>query len=311
MKQYNIGCSTDDNYIHHCSTMICSLLENNKDIFVKINLLYENLSEENISFLKNLVDSYNRIITFHKVDTFKLEGVKFRDKRPLSKAAYYRLLLSTILSDLDKVLYLDVDTVILKNIKPLFDIDVENYALAAVKDVQPCIGPHRLSLSLPYNKDYFCSAVMLINLRYWRNNNIEPLLLAFAKKDRYIYCHDQDVLNYAFKDSWFQLSPVWNKFHMNFIKKSEFPTWSDYYEYEKKPGIIHFSSYNPYLGCYFVRYEHLYKKYFELSGCKPIQRKKYPFNKKMKPIIMYYFYNILKRLNIFDEIGRASCRERV
>ena len=157
---YHVGCSTDDNYIHHASVMICSLLENNRDNDIIIHLLYGSLSSDNQKFLADLASRYEAQICFHKVDESLLEGVKFRTVRPLSMAAYYRLLLSSILSGVDKVLYLDVDTAVVGNISQLFALDMEQYALAAVKDVVPCFDDHRASLSIPYDADYFCSAVM-------------------------------------------------------------------------------------------------------------------------------------------------------
>ena len=41
---------------------------------------------------------------------------------------------------------------------------------------------------------------MLVNLEYWRKNNIESQLLEFAKRKREpVYLHDQDVLNYVLR----------------------------------------------------------------------------------------------------------------
>lgn len=102
--------------------------------------------------------------------------------------------------------------VVLGKIKPLFELDIEPYGVAAVKDVVPCIDEHRVQLSIPYGQDYFCSALMLINLKYWREHDSEARLLEFAKRERKIFCHDQDALNYVFKNSWYQLPPKWNRF---------------------------------------------------------------------------------------------------
>ena len=86
---YHIGCSTDDNYIHHASVMICSLLENNRNNSIVIHILHDVLSDENKSFLSSLAQRYGATSVFHKVDVERLEGVKFRTRRPLSMAAYY------------------------------------------------------------------------------------------------------------------------------------------------------------------------------------------------------------------------------
>ena len=146
----HIGCSTDDNYVHHACVMLCSLLENNPDDRIVVHLLHEKLTPKNQKAISHLVERYKAEIVFHRVDTTKLAGVKFRKKRPLSLAAYYRLLLSSRLPQTDKILYLDVDMVVLGKIKPLFELYIEPYGVAAVKDVVPCIDEHRVQLSIPY-----------------------------------------------------------------------------------------------------------------------------------------------------------------
>lgn len=297
---YHVGCSTDDNYIHHASVMICSLLENNRNNNIVIHVLYDALAEMNKALLLNIASRYDTQLVFHKIDTSKLEGVKFRTVRPLSMAAYYRLLLASILESVDKVLYLDVDTVILNDISPLFDLELENYALAAVKDVVPCIDAHRMSISLPCGQDYFCSAVMLINLKYWRRNNAQEALLEFAKRDRVVFCHDQDALNYVFKNQWFCLAPKWNRFNMVYKSGKDFEDYMDRYEYYHKPHIIHFSDYKPAYKCFGIRCEKYYKYYFNLSGCPPIPSVKVPLSVRLRPLWIYWFRRFLKIIGLFD-----------
>ena len=262
----HIGCSTDDNYVHHACVMLCSLLENNPDDRIVVHLLHEKLTPKNQKAISHLVERYKAEIVFHRVDTTKLAGVKFRKKRPLSLAAYYRLLLSSLLPQTDKILYLDVDMVVLGKIKPLFELDIEPYGVAAVKDVVPCIDDHRRQLSIPSGHDYFCSALMLINLKYWREHDSEARLLEFAKRERKIFCHDQDALNYVFKNSWYQLPPKWNRFSGWLFPDRYFKTKQDKQEYYRSPAIIHFSAYNPADRKLFVPLETYYKKYLTLSG---------------------------------------------
>ena len=128
----HIGCSTDDNYVHHACVMLCSLLENNPDDRIVVHLLHEKLTPKNQKAISHLVERYKAEIVFHRVDTTKLAGVKFRKKRPLSLAAYYRLLLSSLLPQTDKILYLDVDMVVLGKIKPYSLFVVCSLVVAAV-----------------------------------------------------------------------------------------------------------------------------------------------------------------------------------
>ena len=85
----HIGCSTDDNYVHHACVMLCSLLENNPDDRIVVHLLHEKLTPKNQKAITHLVERCKAEIVFHRVDTTKLAGVKFRKK----KASFARGLL--------------------------------------------------------------------------------------------------------------------------------------------------------------------------------------------------------------------------
>ncbi|WP_455667557.1 glycosyltransferase family 8 protein [Phocaeicola sp.] len=208
---YNVTCNTDDNYAQHCMAMLCSLFENNKEETIAVHVLCNTLSDVYRTSLKKLADAYSQSIKFYSVDEMPLENVQFRSKRPLTKAAYYRLLLSSILVGIDKVLYLDCDMIILGKIRDLFELELDNYALAAVLDSMPYSEKHQRQLNLPINASCFCSGIMLINLEYWRKHDVESQLLDFARRKRNpIYLHDQDVLNYVLHNQWFMLSPKWN-----------------------------------------------------------------------------------------------------
>ena len=206
----NVTINTDDNYLQHTMAMLCSLFENNKGHNIIVHVMQKELSENSRANIRNLAEHYNQTAVFYNVDESKLEGVQFRKNRPLSKAAYYRLLLSSTLpSNIDKILYLDCDMIILRDISEIFRLDIGCYALAACIDRFPYDNQHRLQLQMEADERTFCSGIMLVNLKYWR---VESGLLEYAKQHRkVVYLHDQDVLNYFFKKRWFLLPPKWNR----------------------------------------------------------------------------------------------------
>lgn len=239
---YHVTCNTDDKYAQHCIAMLCSLFENNSSEQIKAHILCNNLSEQHKIFINHLAQHYNQEVAFYTVNETPLEGVQFRSKRPLSKAAYYRLLLSSILKEVDKVLYLDCDIIVLGKIKELFDIELDNYALAATVDGMPYNNQHQMQLHLPVNNFCFCSGIMLINLNYWRKYNIEEKLISFAKRKREpVFLHDQDVLNYVLRNQWFMLPPKWNYNPAN-IKKSFIFKPYHYADMIHNPCVIHYYS---------------------------------------------------------------------
>ena len=105
---YNICCCTDDNYAQHCAVTLCSLFENNPGSKFVVHILINDLLDDYKNRLADLVKRYNSDIIFYKVNPEKLKGCQYRINRPLSEAAYYRVLLSTLIpATIDKILYLD------------------------------------------------------------------------------------------------------------------------------------------------------------------------------------------------------------
>lgn len=298
MNVYNIACCTDDNYVQHSMAMLCSLFENNKKYSFAIHILGNNISNKNKSELESLIFRYKHWVKFYPVDETKLEGVQFRKKNPLTKAAYYRLLLSSILHDIDTVLYLDCDLIVLGDVKELFDIDLTNYALAACLEAMPTNNTHRIQLNLTVGANCFCSGVMLVNLKYWRKNDVEKKLVFFAthKKREPVYLHDQDVLNYAFNQKWFILSPKWNR--ASYASNLRFSHYKkiDYIDMFFNPSIIHYNNHSakPWYNVHSPKRKY-YLKYLKISG---FTNPKF-INVSFKSKIFIYFANTSSFLSAY------------
>jgi lipopolysaccharide biosynthesis glycosyltransferase len=183
-KEYHICCITDDAYARHCAVMLCSLFENNKDKCFRIHILTTGLSDETKQKLDNMIRAYYSTCVFYDVDEARLKGCQQPQKKLPNYATYLKLLLSSVIDEkISVVLYLDSDIVINGDITPIFDLDIDKYALAAVEDT-PIEYALRMQISLPYDAKYFNAGVLLLNLNYWRKNDSEKHLLAFAKTER-------------------------------------------------------------------------------------------------------------------------------
>jgi lipopolysaccharide biosynthesis glycosyltransferase len=271
-KEYHICCITDDKYAQHCAVMLCSLFEKNKDKIFCIHILTTTLNEDTKQKLSNMVQSYHSTCIFHRVDEAKLKGVQLRKKVP-NYATYFKLLLSSVIDEeINIVLYLDSDIVINGEITPIFELDIDKYALAAVEDA-PIEYAHRMQLSLPCDAKYFNAGVMLVNLAYWRKNDSENHLLAFAKKERFVFYHDQDALNVVFQGQWFSLSPIWNKFNMYpwLCIPPRFDRWEDTFLFKKYPIVIHYVGLRPWFNLPFIPYGKLYRKFLYLTPWKDVK----------------------------------------
>ena len=295
LKIFHITCNTDDNYIQHCMAMLCSVFENNKCIF-HVHILTNGLSYENTNELEGLCNRYGNQLSVYQVNESPLEGVQFRKARPLSKAAYYRLLLSSIIpNDIEKILYLDCDMIVMGELTPLYDIDLTGYALAATADYMPTNDQHRQQLNLEFDERTFCSGIMMINLKYWREHDSEKELLAFAKKTRNpVYLHDQDVLNHIFRKQWFRLPPKWNRIVFNIVPGG--PQFgykrSDIREYFHAPMVVHYANkVKPWYDMWMPMRSY-YRKYLKKSGYINVKFEKFGLKQRFEfdYVILRYLY---------------------
>lgn len=295
--KYPICCITDEDYAQHCGVMLCSLFENNKGKSFVIHILIPNLCNNTKEKLSKIIQSYGAESVFHQVDESKLKGVQFRKKLP-KYAAYFKLIMSSVIDrGTTTILYLDSDVVVNGDITHIFDLDISEYALAAVEDI-PIEYDHRMQLSLPYTARYFNSGVMLVNLEYWRKNESEEKLLRFAKRERTVYFHDQDALNVVFRYRWFPLHPVWNRFSMYpyYLCFPRFSSWKDEFLFRKYPLIIHYASYlKPWYKAPFIPYRNVYCKYLELTPWKDCQE----WYKPSREILLHLTVYILHRMRLY------------
>ncbi len=165
----------------------------------------------------------------------------------LSYAANYRLLIPQILpKDIHKVIYLDSDVIVRRSLLPLWETDIDGFALAAVIDnLDSDIGTfNRLRYSPSLG--YFNSGVLLLNLKFWRENNIHSEIRSYMKNhyEDIIFC-DQDILNYVLRERK-RLLPIKYNFQTCFLYSVD-NCGFDYWKYEKEimearkdPVIIHY-----------------------------------------------------------------------
>ena len=139
---------------------------------------------------------------------------KLSTGRRLTTPAYYRFSIPWITKK-KKAIYLDSDLLIRKDIKNLFDIDLEEYCYAAVVDGsanENHILPN-LEGNITIEKgNYYNSGVLLLNCDKIRKEmpaTFANLLLKQEEKNFYKFI-DQDILNIACHNKIKKLPPKYN-----------------------------------------------------------------------------------------------------
>lgn len=211
----NIVYSSDGNYFNYAMVSIASLLENNKNNNIKIYFIENNIPKEQINNLKSLVKKYNQKIEVIGLDKI-CKNIHLNDNFP--KSAFARLFITRFIKE-DKVLYLDCDTIINSDIKELYLANIEQYYVAGVQDNVEKIMTKIIGMT--DDDRYINSGVLLINLKKWREDNIEEKFINFIKKfNGNVPHHDQGIINGVCKNNIKILSPKCNYMSQFFIHSS-------------------------------------------------------------------------------------------
>ena len=169
--------------------------------------------------------------------TFKALPTPFH----FSSEAYFRLKLPSLLANIDKILYLDSDMIILKDLAAVFKTELDNFYAAMVPDIE--MGKHWAfnagRLVLPVGWRCFNSGFTIFNLKKMRDDGIEKKLFSWANKNKFrIMAVDQDVLNVVLKGSIKELPEEYNVQMHYYYKKNNKDKLS---KFKEKPYVIHFS----------------------------------------------------------------------
>lgn len=128
----NILVTLDSNYVTPLCTMLSSLICSNPRTAFDIYVAYAHLTEADFQRIGKAVDgSGSRIIGIRVPDSlFEKAPVLKR----ITKATYYRLFASMYLPEtLERILYIDPDTLILRDISALYHLPFGDNFLRAVR----------------------------------------------------------------------------------------------------------------------------------------------------------------------------------
>lgn len=247
----NIVFICDEKFIIPTVTAITSLIENkNKDTVYTVYVVTNNLSVNSIGIFNkfNNIENINIKIIEKSADYSKISNKTLY----VTKSAMLKFELGNILSNLDKVLYLDGDVIVQKDLLELYNTELTNEYAAVVKDffvmnrLKPSIF-ERLNIA---PREYFNSGVMLLNLVKIREDNIVEKLFEYRENGLNVFM-DQDALNVVFGD-YVKYLDVHNNFLITYSTSFSTKEINNYFEIieiiknkndlVKKCSILHYAS---------------------------------------------------------------------
>ena len=195
----------------------------------------KDFSKENVLMIESLYEQFDYFnITFLKMDN---RYEKAFINRYISQNSYYRMSLGELLPNLNKLIYLDSDTICLKDLSNLYNLNFKGKIFIA-----------RIINYKNRNNNFNVNAgVLLLNLNGMRRMKIEKKVLTLLNNGFHDSFHDQAIINIFYKKYIGFLPPEFNSITFNYKKvKERYKNFGGLYDFDslyfsfKFPYIIHY-----------------------------------------------------------------------
>ena len=244
----------DRNYTTQLETTIKSILYHNRD--VKIYILNQDIMPDWFRKPRKIA----RMLGSDIIDVKLPEQTVFQNWRKqahISSIAYARYFIPDYIQE-DAVLYLDCDLLINDKLDSLFEQDIEERYIAAIRDA---------------NGQGFNTGVLLINNKKWRQEKlkerlIEQSILTTKEVEEGRFEHfngDQTIFNQVLQDDWLELGRAYN-LQVGHDGVALYNNWQEHLAFNDKPVVIHFTTYRkPWTTLIANRYRDLWWGFHDLE----------------------------------------------
>ena len=235
----------DNYYVPYCATTIASIIDNNPVEKITFHLFVDEITDANRVMMQEwFVKQDGKDILFYDLSEKDFKDFPVGDAY-INLTTYFRLVIQDKLPDIDKVIYLDCDTIVNGSLKELWNTEMGDYAVAGVRDrVNDSIRLYN-RLRYPMHDGYVNAGVLLINLKKWREFHVFDRAKEIAKAmPKALKNHDQDIINILFHDNKLMLPFRYNLLEYYLYVEEWLYLDRKYYpeiiDACKNPAIIHF-----------------------------------------------------------------------
>jgi lipopolysaccharide biosynthesis glycosyltransferase len=282
----------DKRIILGASVAIKSLIDSAKtDTIYDIRIFHSDLDLKSQKDITALVENSRHKIAFHYINPAIFDGAP-RSKGSWTEIVYYRFLIPQILVEYEKVIYSDVDVLFKNDLSDLYNQNIEDYELAAVRAERNTTGTIGHKYFEENKKEYiYWSGLMLLNCKKFREESILEKLLENAKlKYRDLRFFDLDLVNITCQKilslgfEYCVLQGIY--YNSDYSSQKDYEYLKGVYTDEellcakKSPAIIHYAGK---LGKPW-RMKHPYEDYKEVMDKLPKSLKKYTFRDLRKKL---------------------------
>lgn len=245
VKNIPIVFAVNDNYVKYVSVAITSIIQHkNKNDQYRIYIFHSDITKTHQEQLAQMSDE-NLYIECINVSGKIDRALLYVDGR-ITEETYYRILIPDILTQWDKVIYLDCDLICLEDVAPMLSIDIGTNEIAGVVTVG---NNNRAEYTLEHlgipSDNYINAGVLIFNNAVLREKPFLEECYQFLREKKYLKWHDQDLLNALCFGKIHFLDPKWNTTVLRIMKKKGYTCEKQVKKTDLNCGIIHYASVKP------------------------------------------------------------------
>ena len=191
----NILFTVNRAYMEHVMDCIRSMIRFRSEDGYDIYILHSDLQEQDQRWLSTQIKKEDTTLHFQFVDPSLVSS--FPESVRYPSLIYYRIFAASLLpEEVEKILYLDGDTIIINPLDELYGMDFEgNYFLACTHVRRLLNKVNQYRLGMDEESTYINSGVMLMNLKELREKqNIKEVMAFVEKRKRSLTLPDQDII---------------------------------------------------------------------------------------------------------------------
>ena len=136
LNSIHVAIAFDENYLTPYYTLLTSIFLNNRNNNISIHTIAANISEPDKIKLNQYAADNNAVIHFYNITEDLLSGLVQPGNTWLTMAAYYRIFFPGLVpATVNKLIYIDTDTVVIHDLAELNNTNTNSKSIAAVQEV--------------------------------------------------------------------------------------------------------------------------------------------------------------------------------
>jgi lipopolysaccharide biosynthesis glycosyltransferase len=240
-----VALATDARFVIPLAVTLASLSQAHEPGDLSVAVVHDGISRRDMTRIEESVAG-GATIRWLPLDTTVLTGAHHPDF--LTRATLFRLLLPEALpASMDRVVYLDCDVLVTQSLRDLYELELGDRMLAAVRDAgcpfpSGPLGTDWRSLGLPPGDPYFNAGLLVVPLSRWREEDVTRRAVQVLRTSKPRW-GDQCALNAVLQGRWLELGRRWNLQTPDVEGKGlAWALWQDDVENAvRDPAVIHYS----------------------------------------------------------------------